>query len=300
MWQFYSLGSLVAGALESTADKAGIVKDGAVDSYVASFYRAFFFLIATTLVGLSGLLGDAYFFFHWSFILLGVIVACATILFTYLLRTVEVTVIGAASYLAPFLFLVIDTKILGIDLTQLQLIGIVLLVSGGLAFTLDGKTHHFRKNFGWKIWGALFYIFVFTIGVEAYLFKYLNATYSLNAVSYYTSSTIYAAALLFMALLATRKIGLLFSRNSRAYIPYALLGKSFDAFNSILYMMALTFASLSQASAFNALMPLAVICVALIAQGVFRIRLRERLDVTRTGWKLSAAVLLVVGGLLVG
>jgi len=65
-------------------------------------------------------------------------------------------------------------------------------------------------------------------------------------------------------------------------------------------MMALTLASLSQASAFNALMPLAIICVALIAQGIFGIRLKERLDSTRTGWKFCAAVVLVVGGLLVG
>lgn len=300
MWQLYSLGSLVAGALESTVDKAGIVKDGGVDSYVASFYRAFFFLIATSLVGMSGLLGTVDFIFHWSFIPLGAIIALSAFLFTYLLRSVEVTVIGAATYLAPFLFLVVDTKILGIDLTQLELIGIVLLVAGGLAFTLDGKTHHFRRNFGWRIWGSLFYIYVFTIGLEAYLFKYLYATESLNAVSYYASSTLYAVMFLFGALIVTRRIPLLFSRSARAYIPYAALGKTFDAFNSILYMMALTLVSLSQASAFNALMPLAVICVALVVQGIFQVRLKEHLDVTRTGWKLGAAVLLVVGGLLVG
>lgn len=300
MWQFYSLGSLIAGALESTADKAGIVKDGGVDSYVASFYRSLFFLVATTVVALTGILGDFTFYFHWTFIPLGVIIALATLLFTYLLRTIEVTVIGAATYLAPFLFLVIDTKVLGVELTQLQLMGIVLLVCGGLAFTLDGKTHHFRKNFGWRVWGALFFIYIFTIGLEAYLFKYLNLMHGVNAVSYYASSTGYAVLFLFGTLLFYGKTHLLFSRASRAYIPYAALGKSFDSFNSILYMMALSMTSLSQASAFNALMPLAVIVVALIAQGIFRIRLREHLDHTRTGWKLSAAVVLVVGGLLVG
>lgn len=296
----YSLGSLLTGAFESVSDKAGIVRDGGVDSYVASFYRASFFLIAASVVAYTGLLGDFTPFFHWSYLMLGAIIASATLLFTYLLRTVEITVIGAATYLAPFLFLIIDTKLLNIELTQTQILGIVLLVCGGLAFSLDGKTHHFRRELTWHVWAAIFFIYVFAVATEAYTFKYLNSTFAVNAVSYYVSSTIPSVAILLCVLLFKGRAKLLLSKNARAYIPYAALGKSFDSFNSILGFTALSMATLAQVSAFNALMPLVIIAVALFVQGLFGIRLKEHLDTKRIGWKLSAAVVLVVGGLLVG
>jgi drug/metabolite transporter (DMT)-like permease len=300
MWQSYAFGSLLAGAFENAADKAGIVHDAGVDSYVASFYRAFFFLCAAAIVGATGLLGDLSFFFHWSFLPLAVITSISTLLFTYLLRTVEVTVIGAAAYLAPFLFLILDTKLFGTQLSQIEMLGIVLLVCGGLAFSLDGKTHHFRRDIGWKVWGAILFIYVFSTAIEAYLFKYLHAAYEVNAVTYYVYSTIPGVLILLAVLVGKGRTRMLFDRGARAYIPYAALGKSFDSFNSILYMMALGMATLSQVSAFNALMPLMVVVVALFVQGLFGFRLKEHLDMKRTGWKFSAAVVLVVGGLLVG
>jgi len=299
MWQSYSLGSLLAGAFENAVDKAGIVRDGGVDSYVASFYRAFFFWVAVTLVGATGLLGDIIFFFHWSYLPLAVVAAISTLLFTYLLRTVEITVIGAAAYLAPLLFLVIDTKILGVALTQAQMIGIFLLIAGGLAFSLDGKTHHFRRDLTWKIWAAIFFIFVLSVGIEAYLFKYLNANHGVNAVSYYVYSTIPAVLLLFALLAWKGRARALVSRQSLLYMRYAALGKSFDSLNSILYISALSMATLAQVSAFNALMPLMVVIVAVFAQSLFGFRLKELLDSRRLHWKIGAAVLLVLGGFLV-
>jgi len=300
MWQSYAIGSLLAGALESAVDKAGIVRDGGVDSYVASLYRAFFFLVAVTVVGLSGILGDLTFFVHWSYLGIGAIGALGAILFTYLLRTVEITVIGAATYLAPFLFLILDTKVLGVALTQLQMLGIVLLVCGGLAFSLDGKTHHFRRELGWKVWGAILFIFILATAIEAYLFKYLHATYDVNAVSYYVYSTIPGVIILLFVVIWKRRIAQLVTPIALSYLPYAILGKTFDAFNSVLYVTALGMAALSQVSAFNALMPLVIVLVALLAQGLFGIRLKERLDHKRAVWKFGAAVVLVVGGLLVG
>lgn len=300
MWQSYALGSLLAGAFESAVDKAGIVKDGGVDTYVASFYRASFFLIAVTLVALTGLLGDLTFFFHWSYLLIAVIGTLGSIFFTYLLRTVEVTVLGAVTYLSPFVFLIIDTKILGADLVQTQMLGVVLLVCGGLAFSLDGKTHHFRRDLTWKIWAMILFIYVFGTAVEAYLFKYLHTTYDVNAVSYYVYSTVPAVILLLLVVIWKGRTAKLFAPSAMSYLPYAALGKAFDAFNSILYITALGMATLAQVSAFNALMPLMIVIVALFAQSFFGIRLKEHLDTKRVGWKLSAAVVLVVGGLLVG
>ncbi|MEK7155652.1 MAG: hypothetical protein AAB734_02125 [Patescibacteria group bacterium] len=299
MWQTYSLGSIVAGALESAVDKAGIVRDGGVDSYVASFYRAFFFLLAVAALGATGILGDLTFFFHWGYLPIGLVTALSTLLFTYLLRTVEMTVIGAASYLAPLLFLIIDTQILGVALTQAQILGIILLICGGLAFSLDGITHHFRRELTWNIWGAIFFIFVFNIALEAYFFKYLNAAHEVNAVSFYVYSTI-PSVLILLAILAWKgRARQLFSRAAVTYLPYAALGKSFDSLNSVLYITALSYATLAQVSAFNALMPLVIVVVAIFAQSLFGVRLRERLDYARLHWKIGAAVLLVLGGFLV-
>lgn len=300
MWQGYSLGSLIAGALENATDKAGIVHDGGVDSYVASFYRAFFFFIAVLFVGFSGILGSVSPFFHWSYIPIAIVSTISTLLFTYLLRTVEITVIGAASYLAPFLFLLFDTQIFGVQLREHQVLGIILLVSGGLAFSLDGKTHHFRRDLGWRIWAALTFIYVLGAAAEAYLFKYLHATHDVNAVSYYVYSTIPGIIFLFFIVVWKRRTQQLFSPAARAYMPYAMLGKSFDSLNSILFITALSMATLAQVSAFNALMPLMIVIIAAIVQGMFGFRLKERLDSRRTGWKLCAALVLVVGGILVG
>jgi drug/metabolite transporter (DMT)-like permease len=300
MWQSYALGSLLAGAFESTVDKAGIVRDGGVDTYVASFYRALFFLLAVTLVALTGLLGDLTFFFHWSYLGIAIIGTLGSIFFTYLLRTIEITVIGAATYLAPFVFLIIDTKLLGAPLSQLQMLGIVLLVCGGLAFSLDGKTHHFRRDLTWKVWAAILFIFVFGTAVEAYLYKYLHAAYDVNAVSYYVYSTVPVVVMLFAVVILKGRTAQLISPAAVSYMPYAALGKAFDSFNSVLYITALGMATLAQVSAFNALMPLMIVVVALFVQGLFGIRLKEHLDTKRVGWKLCAAVVLVVGGLLVG
>lgn len=299
MWQTYSLGSLIAGAFESAVDKAGIVGDARVDSFAASFYRSLCFTIATVLIGLTGLLGTVHFFFHWSMLVVALFGFVGTLLFTHLLRTVEITAISAASYLTPFLFLLVDTHILGVQLTQLEIIGIILLVCGGIAFSLDGKTHHFKREFTWKVAGMFFFIYIIDSAIENYTFKHFSAS-GLNGISFYVSSGLFANLLFLCTAVVCGKTRSLVAPAALRYIPYAMLGKTFDSFNSVLFLSAIALASVSQASAFNALFPLVVFLAAVATQSFFGIGLRERLDRKNALWKLSAAIVLIVGGLFVG
>jgi len=299
MWQAYSLTSLTAGAFETVVDKAGIVHDNVIDSYVASFYRLALFGLMTSLLGITGLLGELTIFLHWSTFALGIMAAFSTVMFTYLLRTVELTVIGAAAYLTPLLFLLIDTSILKLSFTSIQLFGIVLLVLGGLAFSLDGKTHHFKKYLSGRVWGIFFFIYIFYSGVEAYTYRYLHTTYDLSPVSFYATYICFGALLLFGVLVFKGRTHLLISRPALRYIPYAAAGKAFDSVNSTLYITAISMATVSQVSAFNALMPLVLVAVAWVVQGVFGVRLKEHLDYRRLSWKIGAAMILVIGGFLV-
>ena len=274
MWQTYSLGSLIAGAFESAVDKAGIVGDSHVDSFAASFYRATCFTAATLLIGSTGILGAMHLFWHWSMLVVAVAGVIATLLFTKLLRAVEITVISAASYLTPFLFLIIDTHFLGTHLTQMEIVGIFLLVCGGIAFSLDGKSHHFKREFTWRIAAIFFFIYIIDSALENYTFKHFSAG-GLNGVSFYATSGLLSSIIFLGLALVRRKTHTLIAPAALRYIPYALLGKSFDVFNSVLFLSAVAMATVSQASAFNALFPLVVFIVAAITQSFFGIGLRE-------------------------
>ena len=300
MWQGYALGSLIAGALESVADKAGIVHDARIDSYVATFYRVSCYLAAVTLLGFSGLFGELQFFFHWTLPLLGVLATISSLLFTYLLRRLEITVIGALAYVAPIVFLCIDTAVIGVDLSGIQILGILFLVGGAIAFVLDGVTHHFRRIFTWRIAGALFLMTVVYAGADAYLFKYLHSAYQLSAVSYSFSTHLFNVVFLFGIVVARGSFAHLFDTAAIRYLPYAAIGKSFDAVNTIFYLLALPLVSVSQLTAFTALSPLVLFLVAALTQGLFRFSLQEHLRAHNAPWKLGAAIVLVVGGLMVG
>ena len=299
MWQVYSFGSMLAGACESATDKAGVISGTAVDSYVATFVRTACFFIATVLVGLTGIIGELHFFWHWSIVFVALLGIISSLSYTYVLRRVEITEIVAAGYLASFLYLCIDTQILGVAFSTSQIWGVILLICGGIAFTLDGKTHRFQKNLTPAVIGAFLMMYVVYGGIDAYLFKYLNTTIGLNGVSFYASIWLIGLVFFFGLLLVKGRVRLLFSKQTAHYVPYAALGKSFDVFNSVWYATALSIATVSQVSAFNSLLPLLLFFVAAISQKELHVRLKEQLDPRRAPWKLGAVITLLVGGILV-
>ncbi len=298
MWQLFALGSLLAGAGTSVADKFGLVHDTRVDNVIAVLLRTIFFLIAISLIGLWGFLGPVQFFFHPLLLIICAVSLVGSFAYTFALRHVEITEIGVIGYVLPFVFFGIDSVVLGTQFSAEQVSGMVLLILGGLAFSLDGKTHHLSKQLSVPAISVLAIMGIST-GVHAYGFKYLNAHEAINGVSFYMSAESIILGFLILVVILRGKISLLWSRATIAYIPPSVVGKSFDALSSVLWVQALTLATVSQVATFQALSPLVLFVVVAIGQLLFRFTLKEKLDRPRAVWKAGAVCLLVAGGFLV-
>ncbi|HEV3245144.1 MAG TPA: hypothetical protein VG102_02215 [Candidatus Paceibacterota bacterium] len=298
MWQLYVLGSLIAGAGESVVDKVAIVGDRRIDSFVATFWRILLFFLWTLVIGLFGWLGGIQFIFAPVVFLIAAMSIVNSLIWTSLLRRVEVTGIGAISYLAPFLYLVIDTRVLHTSFSGGEVAGIFLMVLGGFAFAIDGKTHHFKKELSPAVWLMFIYMALFG-GIEGYSFKYLHALYGTTAVGFTLSYGALMCAGLFVIIIARGKSHLLWKSTARRYIPYVTFSKAFDATSTVLWTQALTFAAVSQVSAMGALEPIVLFACTVLVQDVLRMRTGEKLDRSRTRWKAAAVSMLVLGGLLV-
>ena len=258
----------------------------------------FFFVVCATAIGLLGFLGNVSFVLTQVLVLVGIIGIGNSLIYTTLLRQIEITGIGAISYLAPFIFLAIDVKVLHTHLSGAQIAGIFLMVLGGFAFAVDGKTHHFKREYSPYVWLMLFYM-VFYIGVEAYAFKLMNAATGISAPSFFVSTGIIATIGIFGIVIARGRSHLLFNRPALLYMPRVAISKTFDALESILWAIALTLAAVSQVSAMEALEPLVLFAVTVVVQDVLRFRAGEKLGRSRVKWKAAAVAMLVLGGLLV-
>ncbi|MDB4992193.1 MAG: hypothetical protein JWL75_438 [Parcubacteria group bacterium] len=297
MWQLYTLGAIAAEAIETIFDKAAIVRNVRIDSLVASFWRAFLFTVCTALIGVIGIAGPLHPFFHWSLILMALIGSCTSLTYTYVLKRVEITNISSIAYLAPVLLLFIDTNIAGTHLEQNQIIGVLLLVLGGIMFTLDMKTFRFKKELSWVVW--LIFLFNLAYGAaEAYLFKHLNSAYGVDGVSFFSSFWLLSSIYILILVIVKGKLPLVFARSNRVFIAQTSVGKSFDAITTILWAQALTLAAVSQVSSFSSIYPLMLLIFVLLIQGALRIPLGERVDRSRLGWKVVATGFLVLGGFL--
>ena len=160
------------------------------------------------------------------------------------------------------------------------------MVLGGFAFAVDGKTHHFKKEFSPLVWFMLFYM-VFYTGVEAYAFKLMNASTGISAPTFFVSTCAIAAVILFGLVVVQRKSHLLFKKPARIYMPRVAISKTFDALEAILWAQALTLAAVSQVSAMEALEPLVLFAVTVIMQDVLRFRAGEKLGRSRMRWMPS-------------
>lgn len=298
MWQLFALGSLVANAIAEAADKAAFVANKKVDGVVATFWRILFVAIMASIVGFAGWLGELSFTFSVPIILIGIASAIQSLAYTRILRTVEVVEIGALLYAMPLVFLFIDIGYVHTAFSSSEMLGIVLLVIGGLGFALDGKSRAFGSNFS-LVTFLLFVLCAAYAGAQAYLFKYMYAQTGITVSSFFASYTTVAAVSLLIFIIVTGKLKHLTDTHALAYLPRVGVSKLFDTANNLLWAEALTLAAVSQVSAMQALNPVIVFIVAIVAQDVFRISLKERLDRSRLEWKLMTVVLLAIGGYLV-
>jgi hypothetical protein len=120
-----------------------------------------------------------------------------------------------------------------------------------------------------------------------------------NGVSYYSSLWLLGTVSLLAIVLLQGKGHLLLDKTSRSYVPRVAVSKTCDAASSVLSAQALSLAAVSQVSAFDALYPLISFTLVVVAQGLFKMRLNEKLYPAHVVWKAGAVGLLVAGSVLV-
>lgn len=169
---------------------------------------------------------------------------------------------------------------------------------GGIGFSLDAKTLRLKSELNKYVWGIFLFGLLWT-GSQAYLFKYLNATYAVNGVSFFASMWLIVSVALFLVVIFRGKFRLLLNKPSRAYIKRASLSKSCDAVSTVLWAQALTLVAVSQVGALEAFYPLILFLLVVIVQSIFKINLNEQLDRKHLVWKIFATVCLVIGGYLI-
>lgn len=298
MWQLYVLGSLFASAGEDVTDKVAIVSDRRIDSTIATFWRILLFFLCTLVIAWIGILGGFQFIFVPVVFLVAILSIINSFIWTSLLRRVEITGIAAISYLAPFLYLVIDTRLLHTTLSAGEIVGIFLMVLGGFAFAIDGKTHHMKKELSPLVWLMFVYMALYS-GAESYAFKYVHASYGTSAMGFILSYGLVMCVGLLSVVVVRGKTRLLWKSAAKQYIPYVTVSKAFDATSTILWTQALTLAAVSQVSAMGALEPIVLFASTILVQDIMRFSTGEKLDRKRTRWKAAAISMLVIGGLLV-
>ena len=298
MWQLSALASLFARAGQRVADKAALVQDFRVDSYIATFYRQFIYLFLICIVGYFGWMGEMVLTFKWQLVVYALVCLPSVFFYTHLLRKIEVTLLEAMMCLAPALFLFVDVVILHVGLTATQFIAIVILSLGGFAFVLNGRTHKLKKELT-PLVGVFLAFNLFLTLAEAYTFKYLNGAYGTNGVSFYASAWLIIVLGVLLVIALKGKTHLLVRPSSLRYIPLVTVGKSLDAASGLFLMYALSLAAASQVAAIGALEPLVVFFVAVFIQKDARIRLREHVDSGNLHWKVGGVCLLVLGGFLI-
>lgn len=298
MWQLFALVSVFANACENVADKAAIVLDRRINYAIATFWRNALFLLFATIVGVCGWLGEMHFYFGWSILVFSVFYIFSSYFYTYLLQRIEVTGIAVDTYIMPIVFLAIDTVILHAHLSLEQIVGIILLTLGGLAFALDGKTHRIKREWTLAVW-AIFVYWLFYDGAEYYLFKYLNVTEGVNGVSFNVSFSLVGTACMLLYIVWIRKTRLIFAKDAQKYIPAVTVSKILDTAGALFWMQALTLATVSQVSAIGAIEPIILFLVALVVQKSTRFSVREKTDRRNVFWKFGAVSLLCVGMFIV-
>lgn len=294
----YSLLGLFSNALENSFDKHSLLQESSLDYAVATFYRVFVYTLIITLVGLLGWAGGLRFLFDWKIVSFGVFGALNSLSYTYALRRIEVTNIGTIAYIAPVFFLLIDTALLHTPLSSLQILGVICLAVGGIGFSIDGATRRIKKELSLPVL-SIFIFWLIYGGIEAYFFKFMNATQGVNATTFFTNVWAWSGVTLLILVLAQRKSLLLFTKSVSRFVTISVFSKSCDVGSTLFTAQALVLASVSQVTAMGALSPLVLFAVASLLQGIFRVSLNERLDRANFMWKFAMILLLVAGSFAV-
>lgn len=298
MWQIFALLGMFSNAVENSFDKYSLLKENNLDYLIATFYRVAVYTLILLLIGLLGWSKDLHVVTSLNIVLFGVVGALNSLSYTYALKKIEVTNIGTISYIGPALFLLIDTVWLHTPLSALQIFGVLLLVIGGIGFSIDGATKKVKKELSLKVF-AIFIFWLIYGGMEAYFFKYMHTTQNIDATTFFANIWAWSGISLLLLVVLQRKAHLLFSYSAKRFITKSVFSKTCDASSTLFTAQALTLASVSQVGAMGALSPLILLFVTFFVQGIFRFHLNERMDKANVLWKSFMVVLLVIGSFIV-
>ncbi len=300
MWILFALGSLVFQGFETVIDKIAIVKDKNIDSLAASFWRVLMFLLWFVVLGLTGFLGVLRIILPWPVVVFALLWIGGALFYTYLLKNIEVTGSSALSYASPFVYLVIDTFLFKVNMTPFQILGIILLAAGGMAFVLEPGKLKIRREFTSKIWGIFLYNLVLGVA-EYYGFKYFLNHASMNEVSFFASTWLLVTAGFMIIISVRKKWGITMeTAQKNRFLGKVTISKGLDAACSWLWLHAISMTAVSRVDAVGSLYPLILIGAVYLIQNVFGLKAEEEFSKGYLALKLIGIALLSVGGFLAG
>lgn len=297
MWQLFALGSLALEALERSIDKIAIVTE-TIDGFAATFWRNIVFTLFFVLAGVLGVAGSAHIFLPAWIWVVGALGIVDALCYTYLLNRVEITGIAVVAYMSPIALLLIDTAVIHEHFLSRQVLGIVLLVAGGMAFVFDPATRSVKKEFSWKVWTMLFLGILYSI-LGYYVFRYYSLKGEVTEWNFYfNTSLVVNLGLIALAFVLGkwRKIGAALRHGN--YVSKVAVSKSFDAMSGIVWLHAISLSSVAQTGAMHAWYPL-VLFVVISAFTLTGFRTKEKLTIRYARLKTLGVICVIAGTLLV-
>ena len=302
MWQIFSLCAVLSNTVEETVDKATMLGSSALDSVAAAWIRNIIVFGIAIIVALVLQQSFPPLLFSLPIIWWGLIYTVQAIIYTWILKHVEITAASVTFALLPLIFLPIDLYVRHEPITALQIGGILLLVLGGIVFfarkDLTAKIS-IKRYVGMMLLVLVFDAIVF--GSEGYIFKSYYDSVSINPSTFLVSGMLYMCIFLSIALLVKFAWfgGKLDFSGASAYVRGSSIAKIADYGNTFFTLQALTIATVSQVMAMKVLHPLILLGVTMVAQHKLSVELEEAFTRDTVIQKISGIAFIVIGSFLI-
>ena len=297
-WVILTLLSQVATAIETLSEKVLMVGNGkTVSPLVAAFYRNAGFYFFVLIASVFGIFGSASFFMTPLIFLAGALHIFSSLGYDYFLRNAEITRVSALGFTFPFFFLAFDAILFNNTFTLPQYVGIILLVMGGVLFSIKLQQRTLSAALSPTVWKFLLIRFAVT-GLQYAVFKYYNTTQGLNEVSFYLSTWMVVLAVFLGVIAYKGELKETYQTlGHKQFMTTTMLAKFFDFFSGIFFLQAIALSGVTQVNALNATSPLVFLAVSYIIS-LFGFDLQENFSKAQVLQKTGASVLLVIGAML--
>ena len=302
MWQLFSLGAIFSNTLEETLDKAAMLGSSSLDTFVAALIRNVIVFGIAVVAALAFYRTAPGILVSLPIIWWGFVYAIQAISYTWILKYIEITAASVTFALLPLLFLPIDIFLRHEPLTAIQILGILILVSGGLVFFArkDLSKNLSNKKYLLMMLGVLIFDAI-VFGSEGYIFKNYYEQYEVAPVIFLVSGMLYMCGfLLVFAAIRWAFVGNTIQlQGAIAYARGTSLAKLADYGNIFLTLRALTLATVTQVTAMKVLHPLVLLIVTMVAQHKLNVDLDEAFTKQTAIQKATGIALVVIGSFLI-